>query len=243
MELFNTDDVVEGNINALIYGKAGVGKTSLAGTTGERVFLIAAEHGTLPLAGMGIDCCRVTGLNDLRQAYGHAKSEGYRWVFMDSISEVAEVCLAHLMAEGQQSSKFDPRQAYGGTQDAVMGVLRTYIAGPWNFVAFAKLAMVEDIDGNLRGPSFPGRKLGALVPYLFDLVMPLRAKRVEGETVRWLQTQPDGVWEAKVRHRPDIVVPMALPPNLAVVRDTVQGTRPCDDNKATDETEANEEES
>ena len=86
----------------------------------------------------------------------------------------------------------------------------------------AKLERVLD-DSNrlLYSPAMPGAKLGAALPYLFDLVCPLRVEKDrEGELQRWLQTGPDGTYIAKNRAG---LLQMFTEPNLAAIKAQISG--------------------
>ena len=216
MRVTNTNDVEAKSINALIYGEAGSGKTTLA-STAVRVIIISAEGGLLSLAGEDIRVLEVANVADVREAYKFCLDEANPvqegidlWVIMDSMTEVAEKCLAQAKRVHN-----DPRAAYLETQETMMGLLRAFRDAPFHFVSIAQLGRVADTDGLVYGPALPGRKLEGKVPYLFDLVLPLRVRKdKEGDIHRWLQTQPDGRWQAKSRTPSGIVLPAEMEPDL-----------------------------
>ena len=65
----------------------------------------------------------------------------------------------------------------------------------------AKCEKAQDETGRmLYSPMMPGKSLSQNLGYFFDLVMPLRVdKDAEGNTVRALMTDSDGLWQAKNR--------------------------------------------
>lgn len=194
-------------IKVLVYGDAGVGKTKLIGTLPGRVLVASAESGLLSLSSSGRDdimVVEISSIDGLREVYSHVKGVspgGYNWVVLDSISEIAEVCLT----ESKIKLK-DPRQAYGAVQDEVGAILRAFRDLPVNVYFAAKEQRTkDDATGRVSvGISMPGTKLGQSVPYLFDEVLRLIVvddKDADGniERVRWLQTANDGKSVAKDR--------------------------------------------
>ncbi|MEL0153241.1 MAG: AAA family ATPase, partial [Halieaceae bacterium] len=141
----------------------------------------------------------VTSLAEVQEAYRFLtesdEAKGFRWVCIDSLSEIAEVVLA----QEKKASK-DPRRAYGELQDRMAQLIRAFRDLPRHVYMSAKAERLQDENGAmLWNPSMPGQKLGQSLPYYFDEVFALRAKQVEDEVRRALQTGSDGVWTAKDR--------------------------------------------
>ena len=198
--LKSSGDVAASQVRLLVYGQAGGGKTSLIPTLPEPVIL-SAEGGLLSIAGSGIPYIDITNVETLREAYQwlteSSEAAQFQSVALDSISEIAEVVLAN-----EKATAKDPRQAYGALQDVMGGIIRAFRDLPGRHVYFtAKLEKSQDEMGRiLYSPSMPGSKLGQQLPYFFDLVLPLRVEKdAEGNTVRSLQCQSDGLWTAKDR--------------------------------------------
>jgi phage nucleotide-binding protein len=193
---------VDNGIKVLVHGPAGAGKTSLCATTGEPTVIISAEAGLLSLRGHDIPVIEVKSLADVHEAYGFitqsSEAKPFRWVCLDSISEIAEVCLAH-----EKSKTKDPRAAYGALQDEMGALIRAFRDLPGKNVYFSsKQERKEDqtSGAQLYYPSLPGAKLGQGIGYFFDEVFALRVEKdAEGNMQRWLQTQPDHQWAAKDR--------------------------------------------
>jgi len=187
-------------INILVHGPSGAGKTVLSTTAGEPTLIISAEGGLLSIqdAADYIDAVEITDMDSLRQVFVKLK-EGmdYKWVVIDSISEVGEVLLATEKAKTR-----DPRQAYWVLIDEMQRLIRAFRDLPYNVVVTAKQDRQKDeVSGTmLYGPSMPGAKLAIQIPYFFDEVFALRVeKSEEGETYRVLQTARDIQYEAKDR--------------------------------------------
>lgn len=205
-----------GHVNILTHGMAGVGKTMMCATTGEPTLVISAEAGLFTLRNFDIATVEVKTMEDLLEVYkflsGSKEAEKYKWVCIDSISEVGEVVL-----ESEKKKTDHGMQAYGAMKDRMTSLVRKFRDLPKNLYMTAKTERIKDeLTGSLLyAPSAPGVKLAASLPYFFDFVFALRAERnKEGEIVRWLQTQPDMQWTAKDRSG---VLGAAEPPNLKAV--------------------------
>lgn len=204
------------SLTILVYGSSGAGKTYMSRTTGdlEGTLVLTAEGGMLSLADVEIPCAEISSIDQLRSMYAWLRrgDHGYRWLIIDSISEIAEQVLAK-----ELDANKDGRKAYGEMQDTICKLLKHLRDLPMNVVLIAKREQIQDEDGKLLyGPSFPGKRLAQLAPYLFDEVWALRtAERTDDDgkpvVVRYLQTVSDGRWEAKDRsgrleryERPDL---------------------------------------
>lgn len=187
-------------VKLLVYGAAGTGKTSLIRTLPSPVVL-SAEGGLLSIAGDDIPYIEVSTMEALRDAYkwltSSDESKAFRSVALDSISEIAEVVL-----NAEKKLTKDPRAAYGAMQEQMTDLIRAFRDLPGRHVYMsAKLEKQQDEQGRiLYSPSMPGNKTGQALPYFFDEVLALRVERdAEGQTVRALMCDGDGLWLAKDR--------------------------------------------
>ncbi len=203
-------------VKVLVYGGAGMGKTVLNATLPAPV-LISAESGALSLRkanlerlfGVGnpfitynmpiIEIKTVADLTDaFRWCSTSAEARQFASIGMDSISEIAETVLNN----AKQQVK-DPRQAYGELIEKMETTVRLFRDIPGkNVCVSAKMEPTKDeLTGLVKyGPAMPGAKLGNKLPYFFDEVFRLGvAKTPQGESYRFLQTQPDMQYEAKDR--------------------------------------------
>ena len=188
-------------IKVLTYGQAGAGKTSLCGTTGEPTIIISAESGLLSLRHLDIPVIEVKTIADVHEAYQFIttseEAKQFRWVCLDSISEIAEVVLVEELKRNK-----DGRAAYGELNAAMTGVIRAFRDLPGRHVYFtAKCEKAQDEQGRmLYSPAMPGKTLTQQLPYFFDAVFALRVEKdAEGKTQRALLTDGDGLWIAKNR--------------------------------------------
>lgn len=187
-------------VKLLVYGQAGAGKTTLI-TTLPAPIVLSAEAGLLSIASADIPYIEIDSMATLMEAYTwltqSEEGKAYQTVALDSISEIAEVCLS-----AEKLKAKDPRQAYGEMQDQMGGVIRAFRDLPNRHVYMtAKLEKSQDEMGRLLyAPSMPGNKTGQALPYFFDEVLALRCEKdAEGNPQRALLCQSDGLWQAKDR--------------------------------------------
>lgn len=202
LSIVSTKDASEDHgIKALIYGKAGAGKTSLAKTAPNPIIL-SAESGILSLRDVELPMIKIETVDDLSEAHEWLESSDdakqFQTVFIDSISEIGETVLANAKRQVK-----DPRQAYGELIEKMTMLIRAFrdLSG-FHVVMLAKQEPTKDeMTGVvLYGPSMPGAKLGNQLPYLFDEVFRLGiGKTQDGTLYRFFQTQPDFQYEAKDR--------------------------------------------
>lgn len=191
---------VDNGLKVLVYGAAGSGKTRLCATVPDAV-IISAESGLLSLRNTDIPVIEIKTMADMEEAYT-VVSEGdgreFKWICIDSLSEIAEVVLAN-----EKGLTKDPRKAYGELYDQMMPLVKSFRDLPGrNVYMSAKMQREkDDVSGAmLYSPMMPGQKVGQALPYLFDEVFALRVEKdAEGNPSRWLQTQRDLQFDAKDR--------------------------------------------
>lgn len=199
INLKSTSDLSANGVKALVYGQAGAGKTTLAATMPHPVIL-SAEGGLLSIKDSGVPYLEISTMSDLWEAYEWLTEGGgqeYQSVVLDSISEIAEVCL-----NSEKKVNKDPRAAYGEMQTQMADIIRAFRDLPGRHVLMtAKVEKTADEMGRiLYSPSMPGNKTGQSLPYFFDLVLALRVEKdAEGVSQRALLCDSDGLWLAKDR--------------------------------------------
>jgi phage nucleotide-binding protein len=200
INLKRTGGLSANGVKMLVYGAAGAGKTSLIATLPNPVVL-SAEAGLLSIAGADVPYIEVTDMASLREAYAWAKdsdeAKEFESIALDSISEVAEVVLAHELKANK-----DGRAAYGELNTTMQELIRSFRDLPGKHVYFsAKLEKSQDEMGRLLyNPGMPGKSLTQGLPYFFDEVLALRVERdADGNAWRGLMTESDGLWLAKDR--------------------------------------------
>ena len=199
INLKSTSDLSGNGVKALVYGQAGAGKTTLSASMPHPVIL-SAEGGLLSIKDSGIPYLEISTMSDLWEAYEWLTEGGgteYESVVLDSISEIAEVCL-----NSEKKSNKDPRAAYGAMAEQMADIIRAFRDLPNKHVLMtAKVEKTQDEMGRvLYSPSMPGNKTGQSLPYFFDLVLALRVEKdAEGVSQRALLCDSDGLWLAKDR--------------------------------------------
>lgn len=200
INLKNTRDVSVQGVKCLVYGESGAGKTTLIGTMPKPVIL-SAEAGLLSLRDASIPFIEINSMDDLSEAYQWLtesdEAKEFDSVALDSISEIAEVCLSH-----EKQANKDGRAAYGETNDKMAQLIRAFRDLPNRHVLMtAKLEKNQDEMGRmLYSPSMPGKKLSQGLAFYFDEVLAMRVERdAEGVVQRALQCVSDGLWSAKDR--------------------------------------------
>jgi len=200
IQIRKTGSIHTNGVKVLVYGHAGSGKTSLCATMPNPI-VISAEAGLLSLQHADIPYIEVNSMDTLMEAYDFmANSDDakkYDSICLDSISEIGEVILNH-----EKKIAKDPRQAYGAMQEQLGDIIRAFRDMAGKHVYFtAKCEKSQDETGKiLYAPMMPGNKTGQSLPYFFDEVMALRVELdAEGNSIRALMTQSDGLWQAKDR--------------------------------------------
>lgn len=195
-----TGSLSANGVKVLVYGQAGAGKTSLIKTLPSPIVL-SAEGGLLSIQDADLPFIEITSMTELQEAYtwltSSEEAKAYKSVALDSISEIAEVCL-----NTEKKATKDPRQAYGAMQEQMADIIRAFRDLPGRHVYMsAKLEKTQDEMGRvLYSPSMPGNKTGQALPYFFDEVLALRVEKDgDGNTQRALMCDSDGLWLAKDR--------------------------------------------
>jgi hypothetical protein len=203
IQLQSTQNItLRSGVKVLIYGNSGVGKTRCCATAPNPIF-VSAEGGLLSLRKYNLPYIEVHSMTALQQAYQWClnSNEGKQFgsIVLDSISEIAEVCL-----RAEQAANKDGRKAYGELLVKIIGIARDFRDIPGkNVIITAKQEWSKDDSTGMMifGPMMPGSKLGPQLPYFWDEVFqqcvfldPQTKQRSE-----WLRTRTDGQNVAKDR--------------------------------------------
>jgi phage nucleotide-binding protein len=201
VEIVSSRQVAQSHgIKCLIYGKSGAGKTYLS-RTAPRPIILSAESGLLSLNDIDLPVFKVKDLKDLYDFYAWIQvpqnGQHFDTIYMDSISDIAEVILAN-----SKKVVKDNRQVYSHYADELIPLIKAYRDMPNKHVVMvAKQEQNKDEATGmvLQGPMMPGSKVGQQLPYLFDEVFRLGIGK-DGQTeYRYLQTALDMQHEAKDR--------------------------------------------
>ena len=198
IKITSTKGYGTGGVKALIYGDSEVGKTFLCSTAPAPI-IISAEALLLPLRDLDIPIIEVTKIAEVFEALEFfsvsQEAKKYKTVCLDSITEIAEICLSQYKEEEK-----DPRNAYGRLADDIFKLLRRFRDLENINVCFnAKMVKSEDNLGAITyRPHMPGKLLSTGVPYLFNEMFAMRLGRLkDGTLYRYLQTSDDMMYLGK----------------------------------------------
>lgn len=185
-------------ICALLIGPAGIGKTSqircLLGQDfqggqwvqtefpPEKVLVLSAESGLLcvrDLVAAGkVEGFEVRSLGEFQEALRFCLSPdfqqaGYRWVFIDSLTEIAARCAEDL--QRKYPSKSDSFKLWGEYNQVMTDIIKTFRDLPGVSVVFTCLVNVEKDDAGRRFPmpDISGSGLKQRLTSYFDEVLVL----------------------------------------------------------------------
>lgn len=199
MIISSTKDYATRGKKILVYGQAGIGKTCLCATLPNPIIL-SAEAGLLSLKRLDIPVIEIKTMRDLQEAYEwlttSEDAKQFESICLDSISEIAEVVLAH-----EKENERDPRKAYVTMNDTMESLIRAFRDIPdKNIYIVAKQKRINDDGKLLYEPDLPGQNLPKDIPYFFDGVYSYQIfVDSEKNPHRVLLTQPDGKYQAKDR--------------------------------------------
>lgn len=212
MKIEDTDNLKMTAPKILIYGQSGVGKTSLAKTM-PKPLVVSSERGLLPLRGSNINFVNVNSFSELISVFLWLGSEGkgkFMSVMVDSLSDLADKFLAAELKRMPHAL-----QAYGLVATATLAAMDAIQECDLPTIIIGKIEEIKDELGTMTyGPRYPGKVLCKEIPYRVDFVLPLRfCQNSDGQKIRVLQCQSDGIWLAKDRsgllalyERPDIIL-------------------------------------
>jgi len=199
MQIYSTNDIHVNGVKMLIHSASGAGKTTLIKTLPNPIIL-SAESGLLSIAGTGIPYIPIKSIGDINLAYDWlTRGDGrqYQSIAIDSLSEIAEVILIN-----EKKVNRDARQAYTAMAEQTGDMIRRFRDIPGKHIYFTcKTEKSTDEMGRvLYAPSCPGKTFAGTLSYFFDLVLALRVeKNPDGQTIRAIMTDSDGLWGAKDR--------------------------------------------
>ena len=197
IKIQSTADFSAGNgYKMVVYGDAGIGKTSLI-KTAEQSLILSAEKGLLSLKKFDFPYIEIGSPKKIDEAYEWLKKDKeFATVFLDTVSEVSEVLLSDFLINGNDIIKGplkDARQGYRMMGEAMMPMIRKFRDIPGKNVVFlAKMEVKEDEDSGIlhHRPMIPGNVVKNQLPYMFDGVFFYTQVRdkVKKEDVRVFQT-------------------------------------------------------
>lgn len=221
----NTD-----SIKAIIYGPSGVGKTTLAGTTEEPTLVVSFEGGLLSLSDKDVDFIDCTTSDDgkvlskserlqkLNQVYQWLQTDEakqkYKWIFIDSLSEIAQNVVEKLQAIFPDRK--DALPMWGEVSKEIRFIIKAFRDLPGYNVVFTALNEIEkdEMGARFQSLQLPG-KIAQQTPAYFDLCLYYHVFEDEnGDKKRVLITQPTDKAIAKDRSGK---LDLMMQPNLSEI--------------------------
>jgi SepF-like predicted cell division protein (DUF552 family) len=224
---------IEPNFNMLLYGRSGVGKTWLAGSSYavpemKRVLYIDVEGGTLTLRKdfPQIDVARVKTWKDVQAIYDelYAGGHGFSTVILDSLTEIQKFNMDQIMI--QLLEKADERdmdvpslREWGKNLEQIRRFVRAFRDLPINVIFTALEREDKDRMGRpIKLPSLSGKMAGEVAAFL-DIVLYYNMKEIDGEQRRLLQSAATESTIAK--DRSGKLPPVVVDPTMEVLYDYI----------------------
>lgn len=205
MKIQSVSDLNLDRLKILVYGHAGAGKTYLASTIEEPTLVLSVESGLLSIKESKLDAIDITTddsgtlvspaqrVRRLQEAYKFLTTEEcrskYKWVFIDSLSEISQNMMEALYLEFPDRK--DALPMYGENAKRMRSLIKAFRDLPWYNVVFTALAEDDKDENNKRYKSIQMvGKIAQALPGLLDEVFFLTAHEgEEGQIVRRLITK------------------------------------------------------
>lgn len=158
-------------INLLIYGRAGVGKTT-AIAYAPKPIILSAEGGLLCLQGLDVPFIEIDSIKSLREAYTwlaeSKEGKEYETFGVDSISEICDIAMREY--RGSQ----EPAKLYPAIRSQVLGILQKFRDLPSHVVMTAREQTKENRKKEMiTQPAVSGSRLSEDLSHVFDIVLHL----------------------------------------------------------------------
>lgn len=220
-----------------IYGRGGVGKTTLIGTMPGKGLVIDVpqiEGGTFVLEDKAdnIDIVPVETWNEVDDIYWYLAKQkhDYRWVAIDSITAFQELAKRKVIKERDLDA--DPHmiqlQEYGKMGQLIGELIYRFRTLPVHTIWIAQERKFGSDEGaNVIGPDVIPSALSALMPSMMIVGRLSVQQQEDGSWGRVLRIGSHPDYYTKVRAKPGLVVPPSVSnPDLSVLLKFLLGSGP-----------------
>ena len=183
MKLTNTKELSSRRFIALIAAESGVGKTYQAKFLPEgETLIISAEAGLLCLKGTNIDVCEINTMKDLEDVYVElAKGTKYKYIFIDSVTEIAEKLLSDMKKMTEYSDRSKMFVLYGDYASKLTDMLKAFRdLQAYSVIMTCLTAKEKDGLQMIDALQMPGQKVASAIRSWFDLVLHLQTFDKDG---------------------------------------------------------------
>jgi phage nucleotide-binding protein len=193
MLITNTKEMSNHFLKIIIYGASGSGKTTLAKTIGEPTLIISSEAGLLSLQGSDIDAIdisiddhgkaipkekRIARLGEVYSFLQTDAAKKYKWVFIDSLSELSQNLMEQLYLEFPERK--DSLPMFGELSKRSRALIKGFRDLPNFNVVMTALDEVDKDEGGQRFTNIQMvGKISNQIPAMFDEVFYLHVQKEE----------------------------------------------------------------
>lgn len=211
-------------VQIVLYGKAGTGKTTLAGTFPAPVlFIDIGEKGTDSVRGGGHKAIRIKSWEDLDKAYWYLRKEGgskFKTVVIDTVSGAQELSIKKVLIDADQEPEEGKIGGWGTMTKRMWGTVSSDLKSMIHnfrelkmnvvFIAHDRLSTVDDDDMPENSGIFPsvGPRLMPSVASVLNA-----AVRVMGNTYIFEQEKVVKLGKGKIKKTKKLVYALRVGPN------------------------------
>ena len=165
MEVFlaSTQDFTPNYFRCLLYGRTGIGKTTLLGTA-PKPFIIATEDGLEPLSNLDLKYRRIYNSEDLRQLWTALQASTCKTVCIDSLTALSDMLLAEIE---QETGSDEAMKTYPILRSKLLKIINGFLQMKKHIIMTATETRSDDKPVL---PSVIGSKLCEDLGRLFDHV-------------------------------------------------------------------------
>ena len=191
MQIQTVNEIVgESGINALLYGQDHSGKTYSISTLPalDKVLILSVEPaGLISIRKKcgNMSAVRIDSIETLKDAWKLILDNPgkYETVVIDSLSEIADLCVNEELERTNDGKKVHGQAAYGEMATKIIKMVRAFIALPCNVIFICQQGRIMDADNRMfYGPLFPGAYANKKIPYLVPFIAVLRLKQ-DGDSI------------------------------------------------------------